>query len=424
MNELMTILTKCFDVLYANKKDLSWNNKYYSRFKEEELLEQLDQLEDLQQNEQKLNPRLAFTSNMSILPDRASPTASFASESTDNDDDDDEDQEYQPQRSVSPHHSDVISRNSSVNNISTTNYLMKRYAAQSRSSLFRTTPSISPLTIPKQKTNSKTLVQRPISQVNPANLKSNFFIEKKDSDRSNQQSRSTTRSFNNKKQTQFVSYTTITPNSTKPSTSNTPSTARSNSFLLIKENQLNEDEFNRLCQLTLEQMHQLCIRYPEKSDEETRRIYMEINENWGKYRNSIGEFWLTRLDSRKRQSIIKIVWNNVQKIIKKIWTMETFIEQLSLNKHFVKLEQKLLANNGQFLWDLCQKKQNSFESTMIVSKNRLSPFEVACCNRFIELCKHALFIVYRYSIDENAKKQRQTQQKQQQGENSTIVVFS
>ena len=62
MNELMVILTKCFDVLYANKKDLSWSNKYYSRYKEEELLEQLAELEDLHQNDQKQNPRLTFVS--------------------------------------------------------------------------------------------------------------------------------------------------------------------------------------------------------------------------------------------------------------------------------------------------------------------------------------------------------------------------
>jgi hypothetical protein len=62
MNELMIILTKCFDVLYANKKDLSWSTKYYSRYKEEELLEQLTELEDLHQNDQKRNPRLAFVS--------------------------------------------------------------------------------------------------------------------------------------------------------------------------------------------------------------------------------------------------------------------------------------------------------------------------------------------------------------------------
>ncbi len=67
MNELMIILTKCFDVLYANKKDLSWSNKYYSRYKEEELLEQLAELEDLHQNDQKKNPRLAYVSSFFSL---------------------------------------------------------------------------------------------------------------------------------------------------------------------------------------------------------------------------------------------------------------------------------------------------------------------------------------------------------------------
>jgi hypothetical protein len=104
-------------------------------------------------------------------------------------------------------------------------------------------------------------------------------------------------------------------------------------------------------------MHNLCIRYPEKSDDETRRMCNDINENWNRYRSSLGDFWLNKLDTRKRQAIIKIVWNNVQKIMKQIWTVEDFIEQLSLTKHLARLEQRLLANNGQYLWDICQKKQ-------------------------------------------------------------------
>jgi hypothetical protein len=104
-------------------------------------------------------------------------------------------------------------------------------------------------------------------------------------------------------------------------------------------------------------MHNLCIRYPEKSDDETRRMCNDINENWNRYRSSLGDFWLNKLDTRKRQAIIKIVWNNVQKIMKQVWTVEDFIEQLSLTKHLARLEQRLLANNGQYLWDICQKKQ-------------------------------------------------------------------
>ena len=101
-------------------------------------------------------------------------------------------------------------------------------------------------------------------------------------------------------------------------------------------------------------MHQLCIRYPNKSDEETRRVYNDIVENWNKYRTSLGEFWTNRLDSRKRQAVLKIVRNNVNQIMKQLWNHEQSIESLSLNRHFMKLEQRLLANNGQYLWEICQ----------------------------------------------------------------------
>ena len=124
---------------------------------------------------------------------------------------------------------------------------------------------------------------------------------------------------------------------------------------------MNDDELNRLYQSTLEQMHQLCIRYPNKSDDETRRIYNEISDNWNKYRSSLGEFWLARLDTRKRQAIIRIVWNNVQQIMKQLWTVNEFIEQLSLSRHLAKLEQRLLSNNGQYLWDICQNRHKYFK---------------------------------------------------------------
>lgn len=46
MNELMNILTKCFQILYKNKTDSSWNIRYYHRFNEEELLEKINRLEN------------------------------------------------------------------------------------------------------------------------------------------------------------------------------------------------------------------------------------------------------------------------------------------------------------------------------------------------------------------------------------------
>ena len=120
---------------------------------------------------------------------------------------------------------------------------------------------------------------------------------------------------------------------------------------------VSEQDLTRFYQSTLEQMHQLCIRYPNKSDEETRQVYSEIVDNWSKYYTSLGEFWLTRLDTRKRQAILKIVRNNVHQIMKQLWTHEQSLEQLSLTRQLTKLEQRLLTNNGQYLWEICQRKQ-------------------------------------------------------------------
>jgi hypothetical protein len=204
---------------------------------------------------------------------------------------------------------------------------------------------------------------------------------------------------------------------------------------------VSEQDLTRFYQSTLEQMHQLCIRYPNKSDDETRAVYHEIVDNWTKYRASLGEFWLTRLDARKRQAILKIVRNNVQQIMKQLWTYEQSLEQLSLTRHFTKLEQRLLTNNGQYLWDLCQNKQPWVQSWRIEelvfehavsfcrpadlsigkSSTRCSPIEIACCHRFVELSKQALFIVYRYSIDEKLKRQQQQQIKNSDGQAVMVV---
>jgi hypothetical protein len=123
-----------------------------------------------------------------------------------------------------------------------------------------------------------------------------------------------------------------------------------------QESALTDAELNRFYRLTLEQMQQLCIRYPNKTDDETRRLCCDIVDNWNKYRSSIGEFWLNKLDARKRQAILQIVRNNVQQIMKQLWPHEQSTEQLSLTRHLVQLEQRLLGNNGQYLWDICQNK--------------------------------------------------------------------
>lgn len=189
-------------------------------------------------------------------------------------------------------------------------------------------------------------------------------------------------------------------------------------------------------------MHQLNIRYPNKNDEETRRVYNEINDNWNKYRGLIGEFWSSRLDTRKRQAIIKIVRNNVHQIMKRLWPSDKSIEHLSLNRHFSKLEQRLLANNGQYLWEICQSRYrfyfwqreillnrrisrlglSSWQPSIVKTTASMTPIELACCHRFVELSKQALLIVYRYSVDEKSK--RQHHQQTNNIDETTIMVVS
>lgn len=67
MSELMNLLGKSFDILSSNKKDISWSTKYYSRFKEEELLDQVAQLEEADQIQRQRHSRLAFVSTSVCL---------------------------------------------------------------------------------------------------------------------------------------------------------------------------------------------------------------------------------------------------------------------------------------------------------------------------------------------------------------------
>ena len=70
--------------------------------------------------------------------------------------------------------------------------------------------------------------------------------------------------------------------------------------------------------------------------------------------------------------------------------------------------------------------RSSLESSIGKTAHRVSSIELACCHRFVELSKQALFIVYRYSLDEKMKRQQEQQAQSQQTTNdgSTVMVGS
>ncbi|CAF1222750.1 unnamed protein product [Rotaria sordida] len=414
MNELMNILTKCFQVLYTNKNDSSWTMKYYHQYDEEEILNMITRLEDIYQKDQKESSRLTYASNSSLELNRLSSSTSFIFEVSDDENE---------LRSDSSR-SDKIKKSPS----STSDSFMKRVSTQTSSNILRSS-SLSPLNIPKQQSNAFVLtgdISRPrtASDKMPPGVSAQRITEKKaystlptsskniDQQRSNsprntdqQRSHSLKTTKTHYDKSQMVTYSSIVQ-ATRQQQLNNQSIAAD----ITKELQLTDNDLNRLYQLILDQMNKLCIHYPNKSNKQTYRICNEIIENWNSYKSDIGRYWLVEFDANKRQSIIDIVWNNVQQIIKKVCILDELVQQLPLNRHLMKLQRRLLANHGQCLWDACQNKHNSWESLFVKSTNHLTNIELDCCYRFVDLCREALFIVYRYSIDEKIYQQKQIDQ--------------
>ncbi|CAF3588851.1 unnamed protein product [Rotaria sp. Silwood1] len=403
MNELMNILTKCFQVLYTNKNDSSWIMKYYNQYDEEEILNMITRLENIYQKDRQESSRLTYTSNSSLELNRLSPSTSFVFEASDDEN---------KLRSDSSR-SNKIKKSPS----STSDPFMKRVSTQTPSNIFRSTSSSS-LNNPKQPSNAFVLTGD-TSQTRgklhhmPPGVSAQRITEKKaystlptsskNTDQQRSQSPKTIQTHDDK--SQMVTYSSIVQATRKQQVNN-----QSIAVNITKELQLTNTDLNRLYQLILNQMNKLRIHYPNKSDKETNQICIEIIENWNRYKSDIGRYWLVEFDANKRQSIIDIVWNNVQLIMKKVCIIDELVQQLPLNRHLMKLQRRLLANHGQCLWDTCQNKHNSWESLFVKSTNHLSDIELECCYRFVDLCKEALFIVYRYSIDEKIYQQKHINQ--------------
>ncbi|CAF0727093.1 unnamed protein product [Didymodactylos carnosus] len=503
MEELMPILTKCFEVLYSNKKDMSWN-KYYDRYKEDELLATLTELEDAEKTDRKNNPRLARVPTH--YDDRVSPSASFASEMSDDEfiDNDHDKQHHHPHHHHHSHHenklkqsfesnnyTEFINKNTSSSNsltthitrqsslngsqlsnsITSTNRTMKNAFFKTRSQqtnggitnnslLITRSTSLSPLVLRKRvslntSSISTGIVTRPkpqsqtpntIYKKSPLHKTHNSLSNRTDSEDEttitttsiseqyhvrgtpassiiekhfyDEQNRRLTESITARRPSQpdnspktksnqkiglqdkanMVTYTALV-NAYKKQQVNQhldPST------FTTKDLALKEDEIVKLHQLTYEHMQQLCIRYPGKSADDTKNVCQDIIENWKLYKVQISEFWLVRLDGKKRQAIINIVSNNVKNIFKKVWIIQD-IENLTISRHIAKIVQRLLVANGQCLWEACQDNDKSWKTMLIKSTNEMSPIEFLCCQRFVDLCKQALFVVYKYSIDEKEK---------------------
>ncbi len=89
-------------------------------------------------------------------------------------------------------------------------------------------------------------------------------------------------------------------------------------------------------------------------------------ENWNFYKSDIGRFWLGELDTDKRESVVEIVWNHIEQIMKKICIVDELTQQLPVHRHLLKLKRRLLANHGQPLWDACQNRHRYVDEPFFV----------------------------------------------------------
>lgn len=182
--------------------------------------------------------------------DRASPSASFASESSDENDDDDRDDDGGKSDATVPSELTNKTTSSTTQIFRLNNSLMKRFASQARSNIFRST-SISPGALRKQR---PTPIQTSNSNVRPAPLPqtSSPLIERKVPTTSSNQthehrSHQPSRLINNNlhEKSSSVTLTTLPSSSTTPSSSrkqaNTqlPTPGRSTSFNTLRVKQLN-----------------------------------------------------------------------------------------------------------------------------------------------------------------------------------------
>ncbi|KAI0242593.1 Tubulin polyglutamylase TTLL7 [Lamellibrachia satsuma] len=96
--------------------------------------------------------------------------------------------------------------------------------------------------------------------------------------------------------------------------------------------------------------------------------------------------------------VVDIVRSNVRAVIQKAWKC-TDVDTLHLYRVFSRVFNRLLWSHGQGLWNCFQASGNSWETIFNKSSDHITPFEMACCRRIVQLCRDCLLIVYQFAAE-------------------------
>lgn len=149
---------------------------------------------------------------------------------------------------------------------------------------------------------------------------------------------------------------------------------------------------------TLFVLKDMKIRFPGKSDAESLLLVEDILDNWKFHKTKVASYWLIKLDSVKQRKVLDIVKTNIRTILPCIWRVAD-VDELHLYRIFNRVFNRLLWSHGQGLWNCFCDSGSSWESIFSKSPEVVTPLQLQCCHRLVELCKQCLLLVYKYASE-------------------------
>ncbi|XP_061152896.1 tubulin polyglutamylase TTLL7 isoform X3 [Syngnathus typhle] len=157
----------------------------------------------------------------------------------------------------------------------------------------------------------------------------------------------------------------------------------------------NKEQEAELIRQTLTALTAMRIRFPGKTEEEAEAVLDEILDNWKYHKPKVASYWLVKLDSTKQRKVLDIVRTNVRSALQRIWK-EPDLESLHLYRLFNRVFNRLLWSHGQGLWNCFSNSGSSWESIFSKGSEVVSPQELQCCRRLVQLCRDCLLVVYKF----------------------------
>ncbi|XP_030913784.1 tubulin polyglutamylase TTLL7 [Geospiza fortis] len=187
------------------------------------------------------------------------------------------------------------------------------------------------------------------------------------------------------------------PSSARFSQTATSGTMNSSGSESLLQQKTKEQEV-ALTKETLLRINDLKVRFPGKTNEESELIIEDIMDNWKYHKTKVSSYWLVKLDSAKQRKVLDIVRTSVRAVLQHVWKAPD-IENLHLYRLFNRLFNRLLWSHGQGLWNCFCNSGSSWETTFSKGSEALTPEQLQCCQRIVQLCKHCLLVVYKHSSD-------------------------